>query len=111
MFSGPGTGTGSGVRASVEIPVPAGTLENLRVRSQSPEGDSVYVEVYVVVDGNITALSCGVTAGSGCEDTVHTVTVPAGSLVSLAIYSYTAGPSALIRTNYSLEFQPATPPQ
>jgi hypothetical protein len=107
VFGGLGSGSAAAIRESVQVPVSAGSLSNLRVWSHSPDGLGVYTEVYLLVNGGYTGVWCGLTPGTGCSSSL-TATVFAGDLISLAVYYYTAGPAPLVRTNYSLEFRPAT---
>jgi hypothetical protein len=96
----------------VEVPVTAGTLKNLRVWS-SWAGDPAYVEVNVVINGNDAFLYCGVSAGTSCLNPFATAPVSTGDRVSLRMFYYypAGGSSSLMRTNYSIELHPLTPPE
>ncbi len=65
-----------------------GVLNNLACGFSAAPGLTKGWLVHVVVNGVLSALTCGVTnttTGRSCSDTVNTITVPAGTRIALQI--------------------------
>ena len=104
LYVGPGV---LEVTANVDrarVPVPAGTLSTLRVRTDVASFVGSTVIVTVNVNGLDTGITCSITGASdSCTDAVNTVGVAAGATVALRLEQ--TGVATPTRVNYSLQLQ------
>ena len=106
QYSGPGTGVLSSAKEAAWIPVPAGTLRNLNVRTELLLGSGATIEVRVVVGEFETDLGCTVAGGNFCTAAAP-ITVGGGDVVSVKIVE--TGNSFPSYVSYSLELAPPVP--
>ena len=90
--------------ARVSVPVPAGTLSALRVKTDVGTFTGSTVNVTVAVNGVLTGITCSITeAADSCSDLVNTVVVAAGDTVAVRLVQ--TGAAVPTRINYSLLLQ------
>ena len=109
QFSGPGVGEISNDVGHVQVPVPAGTLRRLIVRTSTfPFIDTTLTVTVVGFNGSATGISCSITGfNNGCVDLVGEYTTGFGEPMSIRIEQTGAGAGTATRVTYSLEFHPS----
>lgn len=91
----PGNGRG------LDTPLPAGTLSNLRVRTDQPPGSGEIHTFIVVVNDVATAITCTISdPNTSCEDTTNSVTIAAGD--RLWVFAIASGSAMTTEVSWSL---------
>ncbi|HKA33803.1 MAG TPA: hypothetical protein VKH64_11350 [Candidatus Binatia bacterium] len=105
LIMSPGNGSGLAGSEPLGVPVPAGTLGNLRATLSVAPGGSDTVVFTVLVDGAATAITCTIAdPNTSCEDLVNTdVTVDLEKVTVEAVASATA---AAAKVSFSLTHTP-----
>lgn len=105
-FASVGLGPTAPDARMVGVPLPAGSLRNLRAVTSVTSLESSFVVVKVYVNGVDAGLGCPMTGGGGdgpsCQDTVTSVPVAAGDRLSFRIEQ--TGDPIPTRVLYSVEF-------
>ncbi|MEZ5288270.1 MAG: hypothetical protein R2712_26410 [Vicinamibacterales bacterium] len=105
FYSGPGVGESGPVVQNTQVPLPAGTLQNLRVHTSQGSFVGTTVTATININGADTGITCAITGiSNACSDLVNTVTVSADDLVTVRIEQ--SGIDVSTRVNYSFEFVP-----
>jgi type 1 fimbria pilin len=92
LIMSPGNGSGLAGGEPLGVPVPAGTLGNLRASLSVAPGSGETVVFTVLVDGSSTAITCTIAdLATSCEDLVNTdVTVDLEKVTVEAVASAAA---------------------
>ena len=105
IYVGPGITEATANVQRALVPMPAGTLGNLRVRLEDVGAVGTTTTVTVNVNGIDTAITCSIsTAVNSCSDAVNTVVVVDGDAVAMRIEQ--TGTPLPTRVNFSLQIVP-----
>ena len=104
LYAAPSVPESSFIENRVRLPLPAGTLSALRVRSGENSFVGSTVTVTVRVDGVPTGMTCSITGASdSCDDFVNSVVIVDDQTLALELVQI--GNSVPTRITYSLRFQ------
>lgn len=106
IYSGPGVGALYPTPQQVQVPLPTGTLQNLRVHTNANVFIGTTVSVYLNVGGSDLGFGCNISGiGNSCEYTATTFPVNAGDVLAVRIEE--TGLNVPTFVTYSVELAPA----
>jgi type 1 fimbria pilin len=105
LIMSPGNGSGLSGNEPLGVPVPAGTLGNLRASLSVAPGTGESVVFTVLVEGALSAITCTIAdSATSCEDLVNTdVTV---DLEKVAVEAVASAGAAAAKVAFSLTHTP-----